>query len=137
MEAQMKLQLSLDALLNTCLFLTQAGSLGLCPTRAKVDDLVVILDGGLSTTPFLLRPINTPTTTKNRTMAAKRGQEFQLIGDCYLPGAMHDDVFKNPRWSDADPLHGDPMDYDPGFTFPGGGKGYSKGFYRKRPFVIV
>ncbi|KAK7900347.1 hypothetical protein LTR67_004093 [Exophiala xenobiotica] len=120
---------------NICLFLTQNGSLGFCPPWAKVDDLVVILDGG--TSPFLLRPSNTPATTKNRTVAAKQGQEFQLVGECYLPGAMQDDIFGSPRWSDADPLYEDSMDYDPGFTSPGGGKGYSKGFYRKRPFVIV
>ncbi|KAK5267598.1 hypothetical protein LTR96_006926 [Exophiala xenobiotica] len=197
------------------LFLSQNGSVGLCPAGANVDDLVVILDGWPA--PFLLRSINTPATTaeipaydgpndrqskrtfaattssrkrkskdvevddeddflddevetpkkksrktattaarkpraaakkeereessemksKNRTVAAKRGQEFQLVGDCYLRGAMQDDIFGSARWSDADPLYEDPMDYDPGFTSPGGGKGYSKGFYRKRPFVIV
>ncbi|KAK5454287.1 hypothetical protein LTS15_006287 [Exophiala xenobiotica] len=128
-KVYMKMQLSIDELKDTCPFLTQAGSLGLGPPWAKVGDLVVTLDGGHSTRPFLLRPINTPATTKNRTMAAKRGQEFQLVGNCYLQGAMHGDIFESPRWSDADPLYEDPMDYDPGFTSPGGGKGYSKGFY--------
>nr|KAK5446094.1 hypothetical protein LTR18_004013 [Exophiala xenobiotica] len=135
LKAQAALHLSERTWSGQCLFLTQDGSLGFCPPWAKVDDLVVILDGGHR--PFLLRPIDTLASSESRTVAAKRGQEFQLVGNCYLQGAMPDEVFKSPRWSDVDPLYEDPMDYDPGFTSPGGGKGYSKGFYRKRPFVIV
>ncbi len=83
-------------------FLTQNGRVGLCPSWAQVDDLVVFLDGG--PVPFLLRPINKPASSESRTVGAKRGQEFQLLGTCYLAGAMPGDVSKSPRWSNIDPL---------------------------------
>jgi hypothetical protein len=64
------------------------------------------------------------------------GMGFQLVGTCYLHGSMDGKIFDSPLWRESDPLYADPMDYDPDFRTPGG-VGYTKGCYRKRPFVIT
>jgi hypothetical protein len=64
-------------------FQTKQGYFGLGPSWMKPDDLVVIFDGGK--TPFVLRNV----VSKKR----KRGDTWQLVGECFLLGWMHGDYF--------------------------------------------
>ncbi|KIW69413.1 hypothetical protein PV04_05292 [Phialophora macrospora] len=115
-------------------FFTSDGSLGCCRQLVQEGDLVVALDGG--SFPFVLRQRLPSPHDRGRAEAMKGGVEFQLVGTCYLHRLMEGKLFEDPRWRESDPLYADPMDYDPDFRTPGGA-GYTKGFYRKRPFVIT
>ncbi|OCT47661.1 hypothetical protein CLCR_03374 [Cladophialophora carrionii] len=115
-------------------FFTADGTIGGCSQAVQEGDLVVALDGG--SRPFVLRRRFSPSHDRRCAEAVKGGMEFQLIGTCYLHGAMDGKIFDSPRWRESDPLYVDPMDYDPDLRTPGG-TGYTKGFYRKRPFVIT
>lgn len=66
--------------LGRCMLKTPDGKIGLCPSGARVDDLVVILYGGL--VPYLLRPNVTPGF-------------YGFVGECYLDGFMHGEAFSS------------------------------------------
>ena len=61
------------------LFISEAGSLGLCPNEAKEGDLICILFG--SDTPFALRPLD-------------NGNHL-LVGECYVDGLMDGQAILN------------------------------------------
>ena len=60
-----------SACVNHCFFTTSSGKIGLGPAYMKPDDQLVVLQGGLW--PFILRT---------------HGNEYQLIGECYVHGIM-------------------------------------------------
>jgi hypothetical protein len=66
--------------LGRCVQRTSDGRLGLCPSGARVGDLIVILYGGL--VPYLLR-------------AKETHGFFSFIGECYLDGIMHGETFQS------------------------------------------
>jgi hypothetical protein len=115
-------------------FFTSDGGFGGSRGLVQDGDLIVALDGG--SLPFVLRQRLPLSRDGGRAEAMKGGMEFQLVGTCYLHGEMDGEIFDSPRWRESDPLYADPMDYDPDFRTPGG-VGYTRGFYRKRPFVIT
>ncbi|KAK3353759.1 hypothetical protein B0T25DRAFT_220645 [Lasiosphaeria hispida] len=63
--------ISQDADKIIALFITEYGSVGAARPSAQLGDMVSVLSGG--SMPFILRP---------------RGQEYVLIGPCFLPGCM-------------------------------------------------
>ena len=90
-------------------FSTQNGMLGLCPWRARVGDLIVLLLGG--NVPFLLRrmaPVGgqqasggTETQQGNEMEsgavsdeASVAGVEYDLVGECFVMGAMNGELMK-------------------------------------------
>lgn len=77
--------------LPTCMeksfFVTEDGMSGLCPWMAKEGDFIALLDGGK--VPYLLRQVTGPNLGK--------GEEFQLIGECYVEGVMHGEYFEDGR----------------------------------------
>ncbi|CAH0027674.1 unnamed protein product [Clonostachys rhizophaga] len=77
--------------LPTCMeksfFVTEDGMSGLCPWMAKEGDFIALLDGGK--VPYLLRQVTGPNMGK--------GEEFQLIGECYVEGVMHGEYFEDGR----------------------------------------
>jgi hypothetical protein len=66
--------------IGKCLFRTHDGKRGLCPSPARVGDLVVILYGGQ--VPYLLRAVD-------------GGGLFAFVGECYLDGFMSEEAFTN------------------------------------------
>ncbi|VUC34388.1 unnamed protein product [Clonostachys rosea] len=77
--------------LPTCMeksfFVTEDGMSGLCPWMAKEGDFIALLDGGK--VPYLLRQVTGSD--------AGEGEEFQLIGECYVEGIMHGEYFEDRR----------------------------------------
>jgi hypothetical protein len=126
------------AVLDNSLIVTHDGRLGLGPKMTKFGDIVVILSG--SCVPFVLREKNLP---RNATRAEcihwlKHGPVYQLIGECYVDGKMHGEIFDDPLFED--PLHIDPLDHDNIFYSNLVGKNKTsrgrKGVYRKKFFHL-
>lgn len=61
-----------------CMFSTEGGLIGLCPSGAQIGDIVVVLYG--ARVPSLLRP--TPSVG-----------EYFFVGECYADGVMHGECF--------------------------------------------
>ncbi|CAG9982216.1 unnamed protein product [Clonostachys byssicola] len=80
--------------LPTCMeksfFVTEDGMSGLCPWMAKEGDFIALLDGGK--VPYLLRQVTGPN--------AGQGEEFQLVGECYVEGIMRGEYFENHQQLD-------------------------------------
>ena len=57
--------------------------MGTGPPDTRLDDLVVVLNGGL--VPYILRPTGEQTKEQDGTLIP----EFVILGDCYLHGIMH------------------------------------------------
>lgn len=75
----------LPACLDPFLFVAENGSIGICPWMAEKGDVVAMLCGGK--VPYLLRP--------NRNVDVEANEvSFQLIGECYVMGAMDGIWFK-------------------------------------------
>ena len=68
--------------IGKCMFQTGNGLNGLCPSGAAVNDVVVILYGGL--VPYLLRP-------------TKECGIWLFVGECYVDGYVHGEAFKQDR----------------------------------------
>ncbi|KAL6354755.1 hypothetical protein LRP88_12100 [Fusarium phalaenopsidis] len=73
--------------LNTAMFMTESGYLGLGPAETQVGDEVWCLFG--SWMPFVLRP-----TEKTREVVAGEGEKplYSVMGICYVHGAMDGEV---------------------------------------------
>jgi Heterokaryon incompatibility protein (HET) len=69
---------------------TEGKNVGLCPQKARVDDVVCILFG--SRVPYVLRPWETgKSDDEQNENLSRRGTEnprYMLIGSCYLHGCM-------------------------------------------------
>lgn len=65
--------------LEPFLLVAESGSIGICPWMAEKGDVIAILCGGK--VPYLLRPIRNVGVEPNEV-------SFQLIGECYVMGAM-------------------------------------------------
>lgn len=80
---------------NTCydpwIFSLENGMVGIAPWRARESDVVVLLQGG--PTPFLLRTTD------------ERGDDttFELVGECFVSGAMHGKVMQEFLDSGTEP----------------------------------
>lgn len=70
-----------SATMNRKLFITQQGFLGLGPSETRCGDSVFIFAGGH--TPFLLREAQDRVIVEE-----KPSKTFELVGDCYVHGAM-------------------------------------------------
>ena len=67
------------------LFKTESGWIGMGPSLAQKDDRIALLKGGK--VPIVLRRVC-------------EGKQWNLIGDCYLHGAMHGEVFDEEKCQD-------------------------------------
>ncbi|KAI9148877.1 heterokaryon incompatibility [Paramyrothecium foliicola] len=90
------LQLSLT---NRSIFTTTDGRFGIGPSSLKESDLIYVLPGG--NLPFILRPVqmtmgNYAENTGISSLLHEFPRTFNLIGDCYVHGAM-DGQFSIPR----------------------------------------
>ncbi|KAL7945055.1 heterokaryon incompatibility domain-containing protein [Trichoderma barbatum] len=76
--------------LNTTMFVTDSGYLGLGPPETKVGDEVWCLFGGQM--PFVLRP-----TAKKQEMVSGQGNKVlhQVFGTCYVHGIMDGEISSN------------------------------------------
>jgi hypothetical protein len=110
-------------------FFSHNGELGLCPAGVRSGDEVVVLYGG--NLPFVLGPRSFP-----RSMfpadKLRQSNKYELIGPCYLNGAMKAEKMESLHWHD--PLHHEPLDPDP--CIDPSGKLYSRGVYRTEFFHI-
>ncbi|KAL9033031.1 MAG: hypothetical protein Q9214_007703 [Letrouitia sp. 1 TL-2023] len=70
------------ATVNRKFFMTAEGWMGTGPPTARQNDLVVVLNGGL--TPYVLRPTWSETSHAGTTYS-----EFTILGDCYVHGIMY------------------------------------------------
>ncbi|CAJ2500007.1 Uu.00g028600.m01.CDS01 [Anthostomella pinea] len=64
--------------IHPCYFLATAGQYGLCPWAARVNDIIVTLDGGQ--VPYLLRPVGLESTVC-----------FEFVGECFVEGLTGND----------------------------------------------
>ncbi|CAH0057758.1 unnamed protein product [Clonostachys solani] len=85
---------SLPTCMEKSFFVTEDGMFGLCPWMAKEGDFIALLDGGK--VPYLLRQVAGPNVGK--------GEEFQLIGECYVEGVMHGEYFDRRDLADSEVL---------------------------------
>lgn len=114
---------------NRAFFFTENGELGQCPDGTQCGDIIVALYG--SNFPFVLRPRPFPPGT-SLAEQLRQGQKYQLVGACYLDGAMQGEKMNSPHWND--PLYSDPLDPDP--CFGSGREFHRKGVYRTEFFHI-
>lgn len=89
-------------------FFSLDGKLGICSNGARAGDLVVALYG--SNLPLISRR---KPTDLNMSLAEilQQTPKYELIGPCYLDGAMYGERMEHHSWSDI--LHADPLDADP------------------------
>jgi Heterokaryon incompatibility protein (HET) len=71
-----------ECLANRCFFTTKCGRMGLGPYRSQLGDVVALLYGGDLC--FVLRP---------------KGDQYELIGDAYVHGVMHGELFEGSNES--------------------------------------
>ena len=71
------------ALLDRAMFVTEGGRIGLCWPHAKAGDEIWVLYG--SKMPFVLRPVRGNGKGEGE---GGEGGAYNMIGDCYLQGAM-------------------------------------------------
>ncbi|KAK4230331.1 heterokaryon incompatibility protein-domain-containing protein [Podospora fimiseda] len=76
------------------LFITDDGRVGIGHAHTHIGDKVLIPHGG--SVPYVIRE----KVPKERVEALKRGQEWELIGECFLEGRMHAGVLKDPLYDD-------------------------------------
>jgi len=114
---------------NKCFFFSQNGEFGLCPKGTRCGDVVVALHG--SNVPFILRRRSFPSGT-SAAEQLRQGQKYELVGACYLEGAMEGDKMDSPHWHD--PLHSEPLDFDLCLDPTGGS--HRRGVYRTEFFHI-
>ncbi|KAF8866148.1 hypothetical protein BDZ45DRAFT_333474 [Acephala macrosclerotiorum] len=138
LELGRRFQLYTVATTENNLFVSHDNRLGLGPKEMKEGDLVVILSG--SGVPFILREKKLRENATREELAnwLQDGPIYQLIGECYLDGRMHGEIFEDPLFED--PLHIDPLDRD-SLLYPdleGGRKGEQgrKGVYRAKMFHL-
>lgn len=62
---------------------TNMGYIGMVPRRTELEDLIVLIHG--SQVPFVLRSSFAPTHSE---------AEYQLVGECYLHGAMNGEMLR-------------------------------------------
>ncbi|KAG4425994.1 hypothetical protein IFR04_000938 [Cadophora malorum] len=67
---------------------TAGGFVGLVPLGSRVDDLVVVFNGGAM--PFVLR------------RSEYIEGDFRLIGGCYVHGLMRGEAVRSPKWKDEE-----------------------------------
>lgn len=75
----------LPSCVDPFLFVAENGSIGICPWMAEKGDVVAILCGGK--VPYMLRPSRNVDAEANEVY-------FQLIGECYVMGAMDGTWFR-------------------------------------------
>lgn len=75
--------------------ITSRGFLGLAPWRASVGDVLAIMPGGK--VPYVLRPMVTRRDSGFDEGTPNRSQQYQFIGDAYVHGAMHGEVYDETR----------------------------------------
>ncbi|KAJ4298833.1 hypothetical protein N0V90_004075 [Kalmusia sp. IMI 367209] len=68
--------------LDPFLLVAKNGMYGLCPWTAQTGDVITILEG--ASVPYLLRPIQN----------VNNSPEFELVGECYVLGAMNGEYFE-------------------------------------------
>ncbi|KAI8631893.1 heterokaryon incompatibility protein-domain-containing protein [Xylariaceae sp. FL1651] len=83
----------LPACLDPCFFVSPSGYHGLCPWTAREDDIVVLLDG--ANVPYLLRPVGQ--TTIEHGGNNRIGEEFELVGECFVQGIMYGEFFEGQK----------------------------------------
>lgn len=57
----------------------------LVPDETRIGDVVCVLLG--AATPFVLRP-----RAKHFVVCGPTGQQYQIVGDCWVPGVMHGEL---------------------------------------------
>jgi hypothetical protein len=76
---------------------------------SRDGDIVAILSG--SCVPIVLRKKHSfYASHEERTRWLQNGSAYQVIGECFIDGRMHGEIFENPLFED--PLNADPLDYD-------------------------
>lgn len=82
------------------LFVTRRGYIGLCPSSAKVGDVVAVLLGG--STPFILSARSKRERALEEANSELQVQNtFVLIGDCYVHGLMDGEALRDEGTDDA------------------------------------
>jgi hypothetical protein len=83
---------------------TREGQVGIVPTSAQPDALVVLFQGGK--VPFLVREIE-GVGTEGRDEGGRLGREegnrrrmFYLVGECYIHGIMSGQAMREDGWTD-------------------------------------
>ena len=86
-------------------FFSQNGELGLCPEGTQCGDIVVALYG--ENLPLVLRAREfSPETSLAERL--RQGEKYEIVGACYMEGAMKGEMMDSPHWQDS--LPADPLD---------------------------
>lgn len=112
-------------------FLTQTGSLGLCPKGTRPGDLVVALYG--LDVPVALRLVE-PSATLSRAEAVIQGNQYQILGFCELTEFMGEEPLHMPCLG-PDRLHHDPAEIAKGVDLDR--RSFIRGAYRQHVFSII
>lgn len=83
---------------DPCFFISSDGLLGLCPSGARKDDLIVILYGG--PVPYLLREL--PRETADESMHHSSGC-YEFVGECFVKDRMEGRIIEEQRRMNVDP----------------------------------
>jgi hypothetical protein len=111
-------------------FLSDQGSLGICPANTRAGDIVVALDG--AGYPMVVRLKSNTPVTGSRVEQMQQQSAYELVGYCYLHGHMHAEIIEDPTWNDV--LHADPLDTSPRSS---NFCKRIKGSYRRRYYNLV
>ena len=90
-------------------FISDEGSLGICPANTRAADIVVARDGAGN--PIVVRLKSNINDTGSRAEQMQQQSAYELVGYCYLHGHMHAEIMEDPTWNDV--LHADPLDTSP------------------------
>jgi hypothetical protein len=80
------------------MFTTMDGGIGLCPSRTRVGDLVVLLFGGR--VPYLLRPRVVTSVEGGRESVGSK--EYHFVGECYFESSMNGKICSSMSDSDIE-----------------------------------
>jgi hypothetical protein len=97
-EYRFRLGMWSHALESRWFFLAEDGSFGMCPEGTESGDSVVVLLGGA--VPFILRLMPPPDGTTLAEFLVK-GDEYKLIGECYVDGLMDGELFSSRHFPNS------------------------------------
>lgn len=112
-------------------FITQTGSLGLCPKGTRPGDLVVALRG--LNVPVALRLVE-PSAALSRAEALIQGNQYQILGICELKDFMEEESLQVPCLG-PDSLYHDPTEIAKGADLDI--HSFRRGAYRQQVFSII